>query len=125
MRIFLAFSSNCYRVSVSVRGGIEFCVSRGRAFAPHADLIWMETKTPGLALARQFADGVRQQHPHQLFAYNLSPSFNWDAAGLTREQLATFQVPITTTTTTTTKQKTQTLFLFLCYFILKKYQQTQ
>jgi isocitrate lyase len=57
----------------------------------------METKKPGIELAKRFAAGVRVAHPHQLFAYNLSPSFNWDAAGLTKKEMRTFQasfVPI-------------------------------
>ena len=29
-------------------------------------------------------------HPHQMLAYNLSPSFNWDASGMTDAQLAHF-----------------------------------
>ena len=29
-------------------------------------------------------------YPHQWLAYNLSPSFNWDASGMTDSQLATF-----------------------------------
>eukprot|EP00474_Spongospora_subterranea_P010936 CRZ11394.1 hypothetical protein [Spongospora subterranea] len=74
-----------------VRGGLEYCVARGRAFAPYADLIWMETAKPGIQLAKDFAHGVRAVYPHQLFAYNLSPSFNWDAAGLDENQIASFQ----------------------------------
>ena len=30
-----------------VRCGVELCIARGRAYAPYADLIWMETKKPG------------------------------------------------------------------------------
>lgn len=30
-------------------------------------------------------------HPWALLAYNLSPSFNWSAAGMTDEQIAAFQ----------------------------------
>ncbi|KAF8272825.1 isocitrate lyase [Lactarius quietus] len=52
------------------------------AFAPYADLLWMETKSPILAQAREFAGGVHRIYPEQWLAYNLSPSFNWDAAGL-------------------------------------------
>ena len=26
-----------------IKPGIEYCIRRGRAYAPHADLIWMET----------------------------------------------------------------------------------
>lgn len=28
--------------------------------------------------------------PHQMLAYNLSPSFNWDASGMTDQDLASF-----------------------------------
>merc|ERR1712056_64398 len=52
------------------------------AFAPYADLIWMETGKPILSQATQFATEVRAAVPHQMLAYNLSPSFNWDAAGM-------------------------------------------
>ena len=41
------------------------------------DLLWCETSTPDLAEAKQFAEGVRSQHPDKLLAYNCSPSFNW------------------------------------------------
>ncbi|MBD4564230.1 isocitrate lyase, partial [Xanthomonas citri pv. citri] len=45
--------------------------------APHADLIWMETGTPDLELARKFAEAVKAEFPDQMLAYNCSPSFNW------------------------------------------------
>jgi len=50
----------------------------------------METKVPSIPDARQFAEGVKKTHPHQMLAYNLSPSFNWDASGMTDAQLADF-----------------------------------
>ena len=78
----------------------------------------METKIPSIADAKKFSDGecanfvseklfltliqpnstfcsrifagVRSMYPHQWLAYNLSPSFNWDASGMTDSQLATF-----------------------------------
>ena len=43
---------------------------------------WMETKKPILSQAREFSLGVHAVYPQQWLAYNLSPSFNWDAAGL-------------------------------------------
>ena len=64
------------------QGGTQCAVNRAVAFAPYADLLWMETKQPILAQAREFADGVHKAYPDQWLAYNLSPSFNWDAAGL-------------------------------------------
>ncbi|GAB2948950.1 isocitrate lyase [Micromonospora polyrhachis] len=60
-----------------VRNGIEPCIARGLAYAPHADLLWMETSTPDLEVARRFAEAIKEQYPEQLLAYNCSPSFNW------------------------------------------------
>lgn len=73
-----------------LKAGIDYCIQRARAYAPYADLIWMETKIPGIPDAKQFADGVHSVHPHQMLAYNLSPSFNWDASGMTDGQIANF-----------------------------------
>ena len=60
-----------------VRNGIEPCIARGLAYAPHSDLLWMETSTPNLEVARQFAEAIKAVYPDQLLAYNCSPSFNW------------------------------------------------
>lgn len=60
-----------------VRNGVEPCIARGRAYAEYADLLWMETGTPDLELAKKFADAIHETHPDQLLAYNCSPSFNW------------------------------------------------
>jgi isocitrate lyase len=60
-----------------VRNGIEPCIARAKAYAPYADLIWMETGTPDLELAKKFAEAVKADHPDQMLAYNCSPSFNW------------------------------------------------
>jgi isocitrate lyase len=62
-----------------VRPGLESCVARGLAYAPYSDLLWMETSTPDLAEAREFAEAIRAVYPDQLLAYNCSPSFNWRA----------------------------------------------
>ncbi|HVT68255.1 MAG TPA: isocitrate lyase [Trebonia sp.] len=62
-----------------VRNGLYACVARGLAYAPYADLLWMETSTPDLAEARAFADAIHSQYPDQMLAYNCSPSFNWKA----------------------------------------------
>jgi isocitrate lyase len=59
------------------RPGIEPCIARGLAYAPYADLIWMETSEPNLDEALRFADAIRAQFPEKLLAYNCSPSFNW------------------------------------------------
>ncbi|OLY78181.1 Isocitrate lyase [Smittium mucronatum] len=64
-------------------GGTPACVMRAIACSDYADLIWMETESPILQQAQDFAHAVHAARPHQMLAYNLSPSFNWDAAGLT------------------------------------------
>lgn len=73
-----------------LKPGIEYCIQRARAYAPHADLIWMETGKPGIPDAKKFSEGVRSKFPHQMLAYNLSPSFNWDASGMSDQQMASF-----------------------------------
>jgi isocitrate lyase len=62
-----------------VRGGIESCIARGLSYAPYSDLLWMETGTPDLDVAREFAEGIKAVYPDQMLAYNCSPSFNWRA----------------------------------------------
>lgn len=64
------------------QGGTECAIMRTIEYAPYADALWMETKRPILAQAREFAHGVHAVRPGHWLAYNLSPSFNWDAAGL-------------------------------------------
>ncbi|MGW8565073.1 isocitrate lyase [Isoptericola sp. NPDC055881] len=73
-----------------VRNGIEPCIARAKAYAPYADLIWMETGTPDLELARSFAEAVKADFPDQMLAYNCSPSFNWKKH-LDDATIATFQ----------------------------------
>jgi len=62
-----------------VQSGIAPCIARGLAFAPYSDLLWMETSTPDLDEAREFAEAIRAVYPDQMLAYNCSPSFNWRA----------------------------------------------
>ncbi|EER31919.1 isocitrate lyase [Candida tropicalis MYA-3404] len=68
------------------QGGTQCAVMRGRAFAPYADLIWMESALPDYNQAKEFADGVKAAVPDQWLAYNLSPSFNWNKAMPADEQ---------------------------------------
>ena len=68
----------------------ERCVARGLAYAPYSDLLWMETSTPNLDQARQFAEAIRSEFPDQMLAYNCSPSFNW-SANLDKDDIARFQ----------------------------------
>ena len=74
----------------NVKNGIEPCIARAKAYAPFADLIWMETGTPDLEYAKQFAEAVKSEYPDQLLAYNCSPSFNWKA-NLDDATIAKFQ----------------------------------
>jgi isocitrate lyase len=60
-----------------VRNGISSCIARGLAYAPYSDLLWMETGTPDLDVAAQFAEAIKAEYPDQMLAYNCSPSFNW------------------------------------------------
>ncbi|KAF8482071.1 isocitrate lyase [Russula ochroleuca] len=62
-------------------GGIDAAVSRALAFAPYADMIWLETKKPDLQQAQSFARRIREKFPGKWLVYNLSPSFNWSAHG--------------------------------------------
>ncbi|HEX9064896.1 MAG TPA: isocitrate lyase [Streptosporangiaceae bacterium] len=73
-----------------VRNGIGACIARGLAYSPHADLLWMETSTPDLAVAAEFADAIHSVYPDQMLAYNCSPSFNW-RANLDDATIAKFQ----------------------------------
>src|ERR671930_31028 len=54
------------------RGGMACAISRGLQYAPYADLIWCETSTPDLKEAKEFAEGIRREHPTKLLAYNCS-----------------------------------------------------
>ncbi|WWD06045.1 isocitrate lyase [Kwoniella europaea PYCC6329] len=72
------------------QGGTQCAINRAVAFAPYADLLWMETKSPIYAQAKEFAEGVHKERPGHWLAYNLSPSFNWDAAGLGEKEMKDF-----------------------------------
>ncbi|KDQ63048.1 hypothetical protein JAAARDRAFT_29050 [Jaapia argillacea MUCL 33604] len=71
-------------------GGIQPAIQRALAYAPYADLVWLETKTPDLAEARDFARQIREKYPGKWLVYNLSPSFNWSAMGFSDVDLKNF-----------------------------------
>jgi len=78
-----------------ITGGLDCAISRAKAYAPYADLLWCETSHPDIEEARRFAEGVHEEFPGKLLAYNCSPSFNWKAklddatiAGFQRELAA-------------------------------------
>ena len=60
-----------------IKSGVDTAIARALAYAPYADLVWCETSTPDLVLAKEFAEGVRKEFPNKMLAYNCSPSFNW------------------------------------------------
>lgn len=73
-----------------IEGSILYCIKRGLLFSEAADMLWMETPTPDLAVAKEFADGVHSVNPNVFLSYNLSPSFNWDAQNMSEEQIRNF-----------------------------------
>ncbi|HEV7428452.1 MAG TPA: isocitrate lyase [Thermoanaerobaculia bacterium] len=74
----------------TIKGGVDAAIARAIAYAPYADLLWMETSTPDIGEARRFADAIHAKYPGKMLAYNCSPSFNW-AQKLSSEAIANFQ----------------------------------
>jgi len=72
------------------KGCVEYCAHRAREYLKVADMVWMETPTPNVPVARKFAELVKADCPYKLLAYNLSPSFNWSAAGMSNQDIANF-----------------------------------
>jgi len=73
-----------------ITGGLDMGIARGLAYAPYADLLWLETSTPSLEEAQKFADAIHAKFPGKLLAYNCSPSFNWEKH-LDKKTIAKFQ----------------------------------
>jgi len=59
--------------------GMEQAVSRGLAYAPYCDMLWMETAIPDIGECKEFVQEIQKEYPNKMFAYNCSPSFNWKA----------------------------------------------
>eukprot|EP01132_Coremiostelium_polycephalum_P006755 gene6755-8377_t len=76
-----------------VNKGIDAAIDRALNYAPYADLLWMETSTPSIELAKKFADAVHAKFPGKLLAYNCSPSFHWKQH-LTPAEISTFQTQL-------------------------------
>ena len=72
------------------KGGISAAIKRMKQFAPYAELLWLETKTPDLVRAQGFAAKIHQDFPGKWLVYNLSPSFNWSAHGFNDNDLRNF-----------------------------------
>jgi isocitrate lyase len=70
--------------------GIDTVLARGHAYAPYADLLWVESAEPDLELAQTFAESIHREFPGKKLAYNCSPSFNWKSH-LDDARIAAFQ----------------------------------
>lgn len=73
-----------------ITGGRDMAAARGLAVAPFADLVWRETARPDLEDDRAWAGAIHAVFPDKMLAYNLSPSWNWDAWGFTDDQIRGF-----------------------------------
>jgi isocitrate lyase len=73
-----------------ITGGHDMAIQRGLTTAPFADLLWRETAKPDLLDDKRWADAVHAIFPQKMLAYNLSPSWNWDAWGFTDDQIRGF-----------------------------------
>lgn len=49
------------------QGGCQTAINRAIAYAPYCDMIWMESKLPDYAQAKEFADGVHAAWPEQKY----------------------------------------------------------
>ncbi|EPS36943.1 hypothetical protein H072_9503 [Dactylellina haptotyla CBS 200.50] len=72
------------------KAGVSAAVKRSLAFAPYADLLWLETKKPDVKQATGFAKQIRDVYEGKWMVYNLSPSFNWLGEGFTQDNLKSF-----------------------------------
>lgn len=72
------------------RAGLPAATKRAIAFAPYADLLWLETADPSVPKAAKFAADIRAMVPGKKLVYNLSPSFNWSAHGFSEAALQSF-----------------------------------
>ncbi|KAI8958324.1 isocitrate lyase [Daldinia sp. FL1419] len=72
------------------RAGMKAATKRAIAFAPYADLLWVETGDPNVEVATKLGRAVRGVFPGKGLVYNLSPSFNWMAHGFTDAKLKSF-----------------------------------
>ncbi|KAK9459510.1 isocitrate lyase [Lipomyces oligophaga] len=73
-----------------VRDGLKPAIKRALAYAPYADALWIETKSPDLKQAQELAATVHKKFPGKWLVYNLSPSFNWSAHGFSDTDLKEF-----------------------------------
>ncbi|KAL2157919.1 hypothetical protein VTH06DRAFT_4974 [Thermothelomyces fergusii] len=72
------------------RAGMAAATKRALAFAPYADMLWVETGDPDVQVCAGLGRAVRGRFPGKPLVYNLSPSFNWMAHGFTAQTLRSF-----------------------------------
>jgi isocitrate lyase len=77
-----------------VKGSVDYCIARCGEYAKYCDMVWMETPRPDLKVAKEFSDGMAKVAPGKFLSYNLSPSFNWDAAGMSDKEIEDFAVEL-------------------------------
>jgi len=70
--------------------GLDRALARALAYAPYADMLWVETSEPNIDEAEEFAQRIHAEFPGKLLAYNLSPSFAWSKK-LDASSIVTFQ----------------------------------
>ncbi|KAJ8084659.1 mitochondrial 2-methylisocitrate lyase [Marasmius tenuissimus] len=57
-----------------VTSGLGPAIKRATIFAPYADLVWLETKTPDIEEERYFSRKIRETYPERRCVHNLSPA---------------------------------------------------
>ncbi|KAK3695824.1 isocitrate lyase [Podospora appendiculata] len=72
------------------RSGMAAATKRAIAFGQYADLLWVETGDPNVAVCKALGAAVAHAHPGKGLVYNLSPSFNWMAHGFSPDTLKSF-----------------------------------
>jgi isocitrate lyase len=72
------------------KAGIAAATKRAIAYAPFAELLWVETARPLIEEAATFSKEILALHPNKGFVYNLSPSFNWKKEGYDDQALKSF-----------------------------------
>ncbi|KAK1065410.1 mitochondrial 2-methylisocitrate lyase [Friedmanniomyces endolithicus] len=70
--------------------GLPAATKRAIAYAPYADLLWLETADPSVENAAGFSAEIHETFPAKKLVYNLSPSFNWSGHGFSEEKLKSF-----------------------------------
>lgn len=76
-----------------IKGGLDYAIARGLAYAPWADVVWFETSKPDMAEAEKFAKVLHDKFPGKILAYNCSPSFHWKMH-ISDQEIANFQAKL-------------------------------